>query len=81
MITLSSFQVILFFIVIIIAHVVWAKRRIKQWALRNNYKIIKCNICLVNLGPFSYGFFFGLLRERVEVRWDKTLLDEYEYTK
>ena len=24
------------------------------------------------------GFFFGLLRDRVEVKWDKSLLDEYE---
>ena len=107
MITLSSFQFILFFIAVIIAHVVWAKRRIKQWALRNNHKITKCKICLVNLGPFSYfgtsggqsvfkieavntegkartgyaragGFFFGLLRDRVEVKWDKSLLDEYD---
>jgi hypothetical protein len=24
------------------------------------------------------GFFFGLLRDRVEVKWDKSLLDGYE---
>ena len=104
---ISNFQFILFFIAIISVHIIWAKRRIKQWAFRNSYKIIKCNICLVNIGPFSYfgtsggqsvfkiegisaegktrtgyaragGFFFGLLRDRVEVKWDKSLLDEYQ---
>lgn len=87
-------------------HVAWAKRRIRHWAARNNYKILKCKICLTNIGPFSYfgtsggqsvfrleavnaegnirtgyaragGFFFGLLRDRVEVKWDKSLVDEY----
>lgn len=105
--TLSSIQFLLIFLAVIFLHVIWAKRRIKQWAIRNNYKIIKCKICLVNIGPFSYfgtsggqsvfkieilsdknktrtgyvragGFFFGLLRDRVEVKWDKSLLDEFE---
>lgn len=87
-------------------HIAWAKRRIRQWAARNNYTVLKCKICLINLGPFSYfgtsggqsvfrleavnsegnirtgyaragGFFFGLLRDRVEVKWDRSLLDEY----
>ena len=103
--TLSIIQISLVFIVIIFVHVHWAKHRIKQWALRNNFVITKCKICLTNLGPFSYfgtsggqsifrieavttdgktrtgyaragGFFFGLLRQRVEVKWDKSLLDE-----
>lgn len=105
--SLLNYQFILLFLAVIVFHVVWAKYRIKQWALRNSYKIIECKICLVNLGPFSYfgtsggqsvfkievvsfegktktgyaragGFFFGLLRDRMEVKWDKTLLDEYE---
>jgi len=95
----------LVFIFVIILHTVWAKYRINQWALRNNYKINKCKLCLTNIGPFSYfgtsggqsifrieaisnegklrkgyaragGFFFGLLRKRVEVKWDKIPLGE-----
>ena len=93
------------FIFVIIFHVVWSKYRIKQWALRNNYTINKCKLCLTNIGPFSYfgtsggqsifrieavsnegkvrkgyaragGFFFGLLRKRVEVKWDKSILSD-----
>ena len=93
------------FIFVIILHVVWSKYRIKQWALRNDYTIYKCRLCLTNIGPFSYfgtsggqsifriealskegklrqgyaragGFFFGLLRKRVEVKWDKSILDD-----
>lgn len=101
-------QVIIVFLVILFLHVTWARYRIKQWAARNGYTIVKCNICLFNIGPFSYfgtsggqsvfkivamspegkrrtgfaragGFFFGLIRKRVEVKWDKSLLDEYTY--
>lgn len=104
---MDAIQVLLMLFAVIALHIAWAKRRIRQWAIRKNYKIIKCKICLINLGPFSYfgtsggqsvfkieavsfdgkirtgyaragGFFFGLLRERVEVKWDKSLLDEYE---
>ena len=93
------------FIAVIVLHVLWAKHRIKQWAIRNNYKMMKCKLCLTNIGPFSYfgtsggqsifkieavnnegklkkgyaragGFFFGLLRKRVEVKWDETPLGE-----
>lgn len=104
---MDAIQVLLILFAVIALHITWAKRRIRQWAIRKNFKIIKCKICLINLGPFSYfgtsggqsvfkieavsfdgktrtgyaragGFFFGLLRERVEVKWDKSLLDEYE---
>ena len=104
---LSGIQFFLIFAAVLVVHFVWAKRRINQWASRNNYNVLKCKICLINIGPSSYfgtsggqsvfkievenhegkirtgyaragGFFFGLLRERVEVKWDKSLLDEYE---
>jgi hypothetical protein len=97
---ISFIQVGMVFIVVVTVHVIWAKYRIRQWALRNNYKITRCKLCLTNIGPFSYfgtsggqsvfeieavnaegkvekgyaragGFFFGLLRKRVEVKWDK----------
>lgn len=87
-------------LLIIVIHVAWAKVRINQWATRNKFKMIKCKLCLVDIGPFSYfgtsggqsifkievmneqgeirkgyaragGFFFGLLRKRVEVKWNK----------
>ena len=90
-------------ILLIFLHVLLAKYRIHQWALRNQYKIIKCKLRLTNIGPFSYfgtsggqyifriqgvdkqgdvkngyaragGFFFGLLRKRVEVKWDRSIL-------
>ena len=95
---------IIVLLVLISAHIVWAKKRIVSWAIRNNYTIEKCNLCLLNIGPFSYfgtsggqyifriedtsaegkrrtgyaragGFFFGLIRGRVEVKWDKSILD------
>ena len=95
----------LLFLLLILIHVLWAKYRIRQWALSNNYKINICKLRLLNIGPFSYfgtsggqyifkieavnnagktrtgyaragGFFFGLLRKRVEVKWDKSILDE-----
>lgn len=98
----SLIQVVLFFIIILGIHVVWARYRIKQWAVRNGYTLVRCKICFANIGPFSYfatsgnqavfrievinkegevrkayaragGFFFGLLRDRVEVKWDKKL--------
>lgn len=104
---MSFFNFILILILVLGFHVVWARRRIKQWALRKNYKLLKCKICLLNIGPFSYfgtsggqsvfrievidseknvrtgyaragGFFFGLLRDRVEVKWDTSLFDEYK---
>jgi hypothetical protein len=102
---ISFIQFALLFGLVIILHVVWAKYRIKQWALHNDYVITKCKICLTNIGPFSYfgtsggqsvfkieaintegniekgharagGFFFGLLRKRVEVKWDRKPLGE-----
>ncbi|MDH3979467.1 MAG: hypothetical protein OEU91_03030 [Gammaproteobacteria bacterium] len=102
---ISFTQFALLFIAVIVLHVVWAKYRIKQWALRNDYVINKCKICLTDIGPFSYfgtsggqsvfkveavnsegeiekgyaragGFFFGLLRKRVEVKWDRKPLGE-----
>lgn len=101
----SIFPFAILFIVVVTVHVAWAKRRLKQWASRKNYKITKCKLCLINIGPFSYfgtsggqsifkieiensegktrtgyaragGFFFGLLRKRVEVKWDKSILYE-----
>ena len=95
-------QIGLIFLIVVILHTMWAKKRIKQWASRNNYTITQCKLCLVNIGPFSYfgtsggqsvfkieavnvagerrtgyaragGFFFGLLRCRVEVKWDRGL--------
>ena len=39
---------------IIYLHTVWAKRRVRQWALRNHYTIGECKLCVFNLGPFSY---------------------------
>lgn len=102
---LSFIQISLAFLVILYLHIIWAKRRLKQWAQRNNYTINKCKMCLINIGPFSYfgtsggqsifkieavnsegeirtgyaragGFFFGLLRDRVEVKWDNSLLED-----
>lgn len=97
-------ETIIVLVVLISVHIVWAKKRMASWAIRNNYTIEKCNLCLFNIGPFSYfgtsggqyifkieaisaegkrrtgyaragGFFFGLLRSRVEVKWDKSILD------
>lgn len=99
----SIIQIAFLFLIIFGIHVVWARRRIKQWAARNGYALLKCKICFVNIGPFSYfgtsgsqavfrlevmnkegvvrkayaragGFLFGLLRDRVEVKWDKSLI-------
>ena len=101
----SLIPFIVFFAIIIAFHITWAKRRINQWAKSNGYKILKCKICLTNIGPFSYfgtsggqsifkieavnaegtikkgyaragGYFFGLLRKRVEVKWDKIPLGQ-----
>ena len=101
----SLIPFVLVFLIMIALHIAWAKYRIKQWAIRNSYKILKCKICLTNIGPFSYfgtsggqsifkieainnegkvrkgyaragGFFFGLVRKRVEVKWDKIALGE-----
>ena len=98
-------ETLIILIVIVALHVVWAKRRIAQWAKDNNYTVTKCKLCLFGIGPFSYfgtsggqyifrieamssegkvrsgyaragGFFFGLLRSRVEVKWDRNILDE-----
>ena len=100
---MSFIQFVIFFSIVLGAHVIWARRRVKQWAARNGYTLLKCKICFANIGPFSYfgtsgsqavfrlevmnkeaqirkayaragGFFFGLLRDRVEVKWDKKLL-------
>ena len=101
---LSIIKITVIVFVIVFLQIKWAKYRINQWALRNNYTISQCDVCLFNIGPFSYfgtsggqyifrltamnpegkirtgyaragGFFFGLLRERVEVKWDKCILD------
>ena len=98
-------ETLIILVIILSLHVVWGKRRIRQWALNNNYTITKCKICLLDIGPFSYfgtsggqyifkieainrtgnirsgygragGFFFGLLRSRVEVKWDKNIYGE-----
>ena len=97
-------ETIAILIVLVAIHIKWAKKRIMSWALRNNYTIEKCSICLYDIGPFSYfgtsggqyifkieainiegkrrtgyaragGFFLGLLRNRVEVKWDKNILE------
>ena len=102
---ISILQFVIIFLIVITLHILWAKYRIKQWAVSNNYNISKCKICLTKIGPFSYfgtsggqsifrieainnegsikkgyaragGFFFGLLRKRVEVKWDKSNLIE-----
>lgn len=91
-------------ILMVYLQTLWAKGLIRQWALNNDWEIIRCRLRLFRLGPFSYfgssagqyifrieamnnggtirtgyaragGFFFGLLRRRVEVRWDNHRLD------
>ena len=93
------FAFILVLAVAAIAHVVWGKRRLNQWAAQNQLQIQSSKYCFVNIGPFSQlgtaagqaifrieardaagnlktgyartgGFFFGLMRRRVEVKWD-----------
>lgn len=97
----SIIEISVIFFIVLTVHISWAKYRIKQWAKNNNYTIIRCNLCLINIGPFSYfgtsggqsvfkieiishegiskkghvrigGFFFGLIRNRIEVKWDNT---------
>ena len=99
---LSLIKIAFVLAVVLYVHTLWAKRRIGDWALRNNYTINTCKLCLFNIGPFSYfgtsggqsifriealdtkghmrtgyaragGFFFGLWRDRVEVKWDRAL--------
>jgi len=96
----SVIKIAIVFTVLVYLHTLWAKRRIRQWAKRNDTRIIQCRLRLFDLGPFSYfstsggqsvfriqavdstgksrsgyaragGYFFGLIRKRVEVKWDK----------
>jgi len=50
----SILEIVPVFLIILLVHVQWSKYRINQWAASNGYSIIRCKLCLINIGPFSY---------------------------
>lgn len=51
---MSFIQVVLFLCIVFGVHFIWAMHRVKQWASRNGFTLVKCKLCFANIGPFSY---------------------------
>ena len=103
--TLTAFlEFTIIMVGVIYVHTFWARFRIRQWMDHRGYRLTRCRLCFITIGPFSYfgtsgkqsvfkieavgsdgnrrtgytragGFFLGLLQNRVQVKWDKSLLD------